>query len=111
MNSRQAQSLKIFISEKDRHENQPLHEWLLHEAHRMGVTLATVSRCHSGFANHGELHTAKILTLSLDLPMVVELVDSPEKIHSFQEAISGAINQGIVTSAPVDAWFYTSPSD
>ena len=68
--------LRIFIGEDDKYENQPLYEWIVHKAREHGLPGATVLRRLEGFGAHSRLHTAKIIRLSSDLPIVVEIVDT-----------------------------------
>ena len=75
--------LRIFIGESDKHEGMPLYEWIVRKAREQGLAGATVLRGIEGFGAHSRVHTAKILRLSTDLPIVVEIVDSLEKIEGF----------------------------
>src|SRR6476661_3057617 len=75
--------LRIFVGESDRHGHLPLYESIVLKAREQGLAGATVLRGVMGFGKHSVLHTAKILRLSEDLPMVVEIVDSLDKIESF----------------------------
>ena len=74
---------RLFVGESDRHEGRPLYEWILLRAREEGLAGATVLRGIAGFGAHSRLHTAKILRLSEDLPIVVEIVDTREKIEAF----------------------------
>jgi uncharacterized protein len=98
--------LRIFIGESDRHENRPLYEWLVHKAREHGLAGATVLRGLEGFGAHSRLHTAKILRLSTDLPIVVEIVDTFDKVESFLPIIDAAMNEGLVTLERVDIRIY-----
>ena len=89
--------LRIYIGEQDRHDDEPMHQWLVSEAHRQGVAGATVLRGIQGFGANSLIHTTKILRLSEDLPVVVEIIDTKEKIESFLQTIDQAITEGIVT--------------
>lgn len=75
--------LRIFIGESDRYQGKPLYEWLVLQAREAGLAGATVLRGIEGFGAHSRLHTAKILRLSEDLPIVVEIVDALDKIEAF----------------------------
>src|ERR1022692_1985180 len=75
--------LRIFIGESDKWRHQPLHEAIVLKAREMHIAGATVLRANMGFGKSSRLHTAKILRLSADLPLVIEIVDSEEKIHAF----------------------------
>ena len=89
--------LRIFIGESDRHNHQPLYEWIVLRARESGLAGATVLRGVMGFGKNSVLHTAKILRLSEDLPMVVEIVDSLEKIEKFLPLLDELIKDGLVT--------------
>lgn len=98
--------LRIFIGESDRHEGKPLYEWLVLAARRRGLAGATVTRAMMGFGAHSRLHTAKILRLSEDLPIVVEIVDTPQKIEAFLPEVDHAIREGLATVERVRVRFY-----
>jgi uncharacterized protein len=98
--------LRIFLGESDRHDGKPLHEWLVLQAREQGLAGATVLRGIEGFGAHSRLHTAKILRLSEDLPIVVEIVDTPEKINAFLPTVDGAVGEGLVTLEKVAVRFY-----
>ena len=100
--------LRIFVGESDHHEDQPLYEWLVHKARQHGLAGATVLRGLEGFGAHSRLHTAKILRLSTDLPIVVEIVDTRDKIESFMPLVDGAVDEGLATIEKVDIRFYRS---
>jgi hypothetical protein len=100
--------LRIFIGENDKHEGLPLFEWIVRTAREQGLAGATVLRGLEGFGAHGRLHTAKILRLSNDLPIIVEIVDTEEKIETFLPLIDGAIGEGLVTVEKVEVRFYRS---
>src|SRR5262249_37939211 len=74
--------LRIFIGESDRHRHQPLYEAIVLKAREMQMAGATVLRGPMGFGKSSHLHTAKILRLSMDLPIVIEIVDSAEKVNA-----------------------------
>jgi PII-like signaling protein len=98
--------LRIFIGESDKHEGKPLYEWLVFRAREAGLAGATVLRGIEGFGAHSRLHTAKILRLSEDLPIVVEIVDSLEKIESFMPIVDDVIGEGLATLERVKVRFY-----
>jgi len=93
--------LRIFIGENDRADHQPLYEAIVLKAREMHLAGATVLRGPMGFGKSSRLHTAKILRLSLDLPLVIEIVDSEEKINSFLPELDKMISGGLVTLEPV----------
>jgi PII-like signaling protein len=89
--------LRVFIGESDRWEGAPLYEAIVRKARTEGLAGATVLRGLMGFGAQSRIHTAKILRLSEDLPIVVEIVDSLEKIERFAGDISPMISDGMVT--------------
>ena len=89
--------LRIFIGESDRHRHQPLYEAIVLKAREMHMAGATVLRGPMGFGNSSHLHTAKILRLSMDLPIVIEIVDSEEKVNEFLPALDEIMGGGLVT--------------
>lgn len=93
----EAELLRIFIGESDKHHGRPLYEVIVEEARRRGLAGSTVLRGTLGFGASSRIHTAKILRLSEDLPMVVEIVDTPEKIAAFLPDLDGMIGEGLVT--------------
>lgn len=100
--------LRIFIGESDKHEGMALYEWIVRKAREQGLAGATVLRGIEGFGAHSRVHTTKILRLSTDLPIVVEIVDSLEKIEAFLPAVDGAIREGLATLERVQIRFYRS---
>jgi len=92
-----AELLRIFIGESDRHEGKCLYEAIVHLAHQRGMSGATVVHGVMGFGAHNRLHTAKILRLSEDLPVVIEIVDTPERIAEFLPELDKMIGEGLVT--------------
>ena len=105
---KQGKLLRIFIGENDRHEGLPLHEWIVRQARENGLAGATVLRGLEGYGAHSRLHKAKILRLSSDLPLVVEIVDTRDKIEAFLPVIDGAIDEGLATLEKVEIRFYRS---
>ena len=106
--SKDGKLLRIFLGEGDKFEGTPLHEWIVRKAREGGLAGATVLRGLAGFGAHSRLHTAKVLRLSSDLPVVVEIVDTAEKIEAFVPVIDAAIGEGLVTIEKVEARFYRS---
>ncbi len=94
---KEAMLLRIFIGEDDRYEHRPLYEAIVLKAREMHLAGATVLRGPMGFGHSSRLHTAKILRLSEDLPFVLEIVDSEEKINQFLPLLDGMIDSGLVT--------------
>jgi PII-like signaling protein len=89
--------LRIFIGESDRWHHQPLYEALVLKARELHLAGATVLRGPMGFGKSSRMHTAKILRLSMDLPLVIEIVDSEEKINSFLPVLDEMMKGGLVT--------------
>ena len=100
--------LRIFVGESDKHDGMPLYEWIVRRARELGLAGATVLRGVEGFGAHSRLHTAKILRLSEDLPIIVEVVDTREKIEAFLPVIDEAIPEGLATLEKVQIRFYRS---
>jgi PII-like signaling protein len=100
--------LRIFIGESDRHAGMLLYEWIVRTARENGLAGATVLRGVEGFGARSRVRTAKILDLSTDLPIVVEIVDTLEKIDAFLPVIDGAILDGMATVEKVQILFYRS---
>jgi len=89
--------LRIFIGESDRWEHKPLYEAIVLKARELHLAGATVLRGPMGFGKSSRLHTAKILRLSMDLPLVIEIVDAEEKINAFMPMLDPMIGGGLVT--------------
>jgi len=100
--------LRIFLGESDRWEHKPLYEAIILKAREMHLAGATVLRGPMGFGKASRLHTAKILRLSLDLPMVIEIVDEEEKIQSFLPVLDQMMGGGLVTLERVKVIDYRS---
>ncbi len=99
--------LRIFIGESDRHDGKPLYEWIVLQAREQGLAGATVLRGIMGFgANTRVIHTFKIERLSEDMPMVVEIVDTKEKLEAFLTIIDEHIQAGLVTLEKAQIRFY-----
>jgi PII-like signaling protein len=93
--------LRIYLGENDRFEHQPLYEAIVLKARAAGLAGATVLRGPMGFGHSSRLHTAKILRLSEDLPIVVEIIDAKAKIEAFLDAIAPIMSNGLVTMEDV----------
>lgn len=100
--------LRIFIGESDKRDGLPLYEWIVRRARELGLAGATVLRGLEGFGAQSRLHTAKILRLSSDLPIVVEIVDTDEKIEAFLPEVDDAIAEGLATVERVEIRLYRS---
>ena len=98
--------LRIFLGESDRYEHRPLYEAIVLKAREMHLAGATVLRGPMGYGHSSRLHTAKILRLSEDLPLVIEIVDAEEKIQSFLPVIETMMSHGLVTIEKVTVCRY-----
>jgi PII-like signaling protein len=103
---RDAVLLRIFFGEDDRFHNQPLHEAIVLKARELHLGGATVLRGHIGFGHSSHIHTTKIMRLSQDLPVIVEIVDSKEKIDLFLPVLDEMISSGLVTIEKVQVLQY-----
>ena len=95
--SGEAELLRIFIGENDKFEGKPLYEAIVLDARKRGLAGATVLRGQLGFGADSRIHTAKILRLSEDLPLVIEIVDEPAKIAAFLPDLDRMVTEGMVT--------------
>jgi len=102
----EAMLLRIFIGESDRWHHQPLYEALVLKAREIHLAGATVLRGPIGFGKSSRIHTAKILRLSMDLPMVIEIVDSEEKLNAFLPVLDEMMKGGLVTLEKVRVIHY-----
>jgi len=103
---RDAALLRIFIGETDRYQGHPLYEAIVMKAREMHMAGATVLRGPMGYGRSSRLHTAKVLRLSEDLPIVVEIVDSQEKIDEFLPTLDSMIGSGLITLEKVQVLKY-----
>jgi len=103
--------LRIFIGESDRWHHQPLYEAIVLKARELHLAGATVLRGPMGFGKSSVLHTAKILRLSMDLPLVIEIVDAEENIQAFLPALDQMLKGGLVTLEKVRVIEYRANSD
>ena len=101
-----AMLLRIFLGQDDRHEHQPLYEWIVLKAREQHLAGATVLRGPMGFGHSSRIHTTKVLRLSEDLPIVVEIVDSEEKIAAFLPLLEPVMTSGLVTLEKVQVLRY-----
>lgn len=100
--------LRIFIGESDRKDGKLLYEWIVLEAKRQGLAGATVLRGVMGFGASSRIHTAKIERLSEDLPIVIEIVDTHDKLEDFYTSIESSIHEGLATLERVQIRIYRS---
>ena len=103
--------LRIFIGESDRWQHKPLYEAIVLQARAMHLAGATVLRGPMGFGKSSRLHTSKIVRLSQDLPLVIEIVDSEEKVSAFLPVLDGMVGGGLVTLEKVKVVHYRSGED
>ena len=93
----EGQLLRLFVGEKDRWEGKPLFEAIVHKAREKGMAGATVWRGMEGFGAHSRIHTTKILRLSEDLPIVIEIVDKTERIQAILPELDRMVAEGLIT--------------
>ncbi len=103
---KEGQLLRIFIGERNRHQGRPLYEWIVMDAKKRGLAGATVLRGIMGFGANSRIHTAKILRLSEDLPIIIEIVDTPPQLKQFLNDIEDVIGEGLATLEQADVQFY-----
>ena len=89
--------LRIFIGEQDKWHGQPLYEAIIHLAKKEGMAGATATKGFMGFGAKSHMHTTKLLRLSEDLPIVIEIVDSEEKINTFMPHLDEMVKEGLIT--------------
>ncbi|WP_027882674.1 DUF190 domain-containing protein [Meiothermus rufus] len=104
----EAKLVRIFLGESDKWQGRPLYEAIVLEAKRAGLAGATVFKGFMGFGAHSRIHTAKILQLSEDLPVLIELVDSEEKIQAFLPTLDQMVREGLITMEKVEVIQYRS---
>ncbi len=107
---REAVLLRIFLGEDDRYDHKPLYEAIVLEARKMGMRGATVLRGPMGFGHSSRLHTTKVLRLSEDLPLVIEIVDKQERIDTFLPVLDSMMGSGLVTMEKVTVLQYGTPA-
>jgi len=93
----EASLLRVFIGESDKIDGRPLYEVIVEEARKRGMAGATVLRGFLGFGANSRIHTSKVLRLSEDLPVVVEIVDAADKVEAFLPELDKMIGEGLVT--------------
>lgn len=101
-----AQRLRIYIGSAHQVDGKPTYEVIVEEARKRGMAGATVTRGICGFGARSLVHTSKILRLSEDLPLLVELVDSAENINAFRPFLEDVLQGGMVTIEPITVLFY-----
>ena len=103
--------LRIFIGESDTWHGKPLYQAVVEHAHEQGLAGATVLRGIEGFGASSRVHTARILRLSEDLPVVIEIVDTAEKVEAFLPRVDEMVAEGMLTMEPVQVVAYRSQRD
>lgn len=104
--SGEAELIRIFIGETDKWGGRPLYEVIVEEARALGLAGATVLRGIAGFGANSRIHTAKILRLSEDLPLIIEIVDRAERLQPFLARLDSLISDGLVTRERVEVMVY-----
>jgi uncharacterized protein len=102
----EGQLVRIFIGEADRWEGKPLYEAIVLEARTRGLAGATVTKGFMGFGANSRIHTAKVLVLSQDLPIVVEIVDTKERIEAFLPTLEKMVGDGLITLERAEVKLY-----
>jgi uncharacterized protein len=102
--------LRVFFGEDDKVGNLPLYEAIVLKAREMHLAGATVLRGAAGFGHSSRIHTTKILRLSQDLPIVVEIVDAKDKIDAFLPVLDGMMSSGLITLEKVQVLQYGKPA-
>lgn len=103
--------LRIFVGESDRWQHRPLYEAIVVKARQAHLAGATVLHGRMGYGAHSKLHTAKVLRLSEDLPIIIEIVDERSKIEQFLPALEEMVKEGLVTLENVDVVWYRAGND
>lgn len=102
----EASLLRVFIGESDKVDGRPLYAVIVEEARKRGMAGATVSRGFLGFGANSRIHTSKVLRLSEDLPVVVEIVDETDKVEAFLPELDKMIGEGLVTLEKIQVIVY-----
>jgi PII-like signaling protein len=102
----QAERIRIYMGEDDKHSGRPLADVIVEKARAMGLAGATVFRGLSGFGANSLIHTSKILRLSEDLPVVVEIVDHPDRLAPLLTDLDSMMTEGMITREPVEVVAY-----
>ena len=100
--------LRVFVGESDRHGKQPLYTAIVERARRAGLGGATVFKGIEGFGGHSVVHAARIFDLSTDLPVLIEIIDSEDKIRDFIPVLDEIVHEGLITLETVEVIRYKS---
>lgn len=98
--------LRVFIGESDHWQGKPLYEAIMLRARERGLAGCTVVRALAGFGAKSRIHTARIERLSMDLPIIVEIIDTPDRVRSFLPDVEAMVADGLATLEPVEVHFY-----
>lgn len=101
-----AERIRIYTGEDDKFKGRPMVDVIVEEARKLGLAGATAFRGMSGFGANSRIHTNKILRLSEDLPVVVEIVEHPDRIAPFLDKLDEMMTEGMITKEPVDVILY-----
>lgn len=107
----EAELVRVFVGESDKHEGKPLYEAIVLKARGMGLAGVTVLRGVMGFGASSRIHTAKILRLSDDLPMVIEIVDRPDRIADFLPVLDAMVTEGLITIEKIRVLAYRGDTE
>lgn len=102
----EAKLLRVFIGEADHWRGKPLHEAIMLEARRLGLAGVSVFKGFEGYGAHSRIHSSKILQLAEDLPVLVEIVDTEEKIREFLPVLDQMVQEGLITMEKVEVIRY-----
>jgi PII-like signaling protein len=102
----EGQLLRVFVGESDRWEGRPLYEAIVRKVREKGLAGATVRRGMQGFGAHSRIHTTKILRLSEDLPIIIEIVDKAERIEGILPELDRMVTEGLITQERVHVIAY-----
>lgn len=105
----QAVLLRIFVEEQEHYKGKPLYEHIVEQARSIPLAGATVVRGIMGFGSDHHLHSSRILSISLNLPVIVEIIDTEEQTDRFLERIDGIMKEGLVTKEHIDFIQYRCP--
>jgi PII-like signaling protein len=98
--------MRVFLGEADRHDGRPAFEAIVLEARRLGLAGATVLRGILGYGGSSRLHTSKVLALSEDLPIVIEIIDTRERLDAFLPFVESVVSEGLVTMERAEVLMY-----
>jgi len=104
--STEAELLRVFVGQLDKHGHRPLYEVIVEMARKRGLAGASVLRGLMGFGGSGGLHAANVLRLPEDVPVVIEIIDTPDKISAFLPGLERLVGKGAITRQQVSAIFY-----